>query len=88
MAELRRLAKLPLRLRLTLASDGEAAPDWLPSPPRRAGARVLEVAYAEAEKMALLRRAAADPAIADIDLQAPTLDALYAHFLRGREERR
>ena len=35
-----------------------------------------------------LRLAAADAGIADIELQAPTLDALYAHFLRGRGQAR
>ena len=33
-------------------------------------------------KMALLHRAAGDTGIADLDLLPPTLDELYAHFLR------
>jgi Cu-processing system ATP-binding protein len=83
LAELRGLAHLPLRLRLTLAEPGASPPEWLPAGVLRIGARLLELPCAPAEKMALLRQAAADPRIADIEVQAPTLDALYAHFLRG-----
>jgi Cu-processing system ATP-binding protein len=88
MAELRRLARLPLRLRLTLS--GATSPDWLASAGglRRVDARVVEIPCAPEDKMALLRRAAEDPAIADIELQAPTLDELYAHFLRGHGRER
>ncbi len=38
------------------------------------------------EKLALLRRAAEDPRITDLDLLPPGLDALYAHFLQGQRE--
>ena len=90
MAELRRLARLPLRLRLTLAEAGAAPPEWLGSAGdlRRLGADIVELACAPEEKMTLLRRAAEDARIADIELQAPTLDELYAHFLRGHGRRR
>ncbi|PWS36054.1 ABC transporter ATP-binding protein [Falsiroseomonas bella] len=84
LAELRALARLPVRLRLTLA--GATPPDWLASAGglRRIAARAVEIPCAPEDKMALLRRAAEDPAITDIELQAPTLDELYAHFLRGQ----
>jgi Cu-processing system ATP-binding protein len=90
MAELRRLARLPLRLRLTLAEAGAAPPEWLGSAGdlRQLGTDIVELACAPEEKMALLRRAADDARIADIELQAPTLDELYAHFLRGHGQRR
>lgn len=84
LEELRRLARLPVRLRLTLA--GDALPDWLAAEaaPRRLGPRLVELACAPEARMSLLRRAAADPRVAELDMAAPTLDELYAHFLRGR----
>ena len=36
----------------------------------------------EARKMDLLRVAAGDPSVTNIEIAAPTLDDLYAHFLR------
>ena len=36
----------------------------------------------EARKMDLLRVAAGDPCVTNIEIAAPTLDDLYAHFLR------
>lgn len=92
MAELRRLARLPLRLRLTLVEgDAEAAPpEWLAQARlmRHLGGRVFEVTCMPEEKMALLRQASADARIADLDLHVPTLDELYAHFLRGHGQHR
>lgn len=80
--ELRRLARLPARLRLTLA--GEEVPDWAGPDARRLAAGVVEVPCPAEARMAVLRRAAADPRVADLDLVPPTLDELYAHFLRAR----
>lgn len=88
MAELRRLARLPLRLRLTLADAGAAPPEWLPFAARRPEAGLIELDCTPEEKMALLRRAAEDPRIADVEMQPPTLDELYAHFLRGHGQAR
>ena len=36
----------------------------------------------EASKMELLRVAAGDPCVTNIEIAEPTLDDLYAHFLR------
>ncbi len=90
IAELRRLARLPTHLRLTLA-PGTAPPDWLAAaaavtdrPPGEAG--TVEIICPPEEKLALLRRAAEDPRITDLDLLPPGLDALYAHFLQGQRE--
>jgi Cu-processing system ATP-binding protein len=85
LEELRRLARLPVRIRLTLA--GEEWPDWLPAnaAPRRLGPRLVEFACAPEAQMPLLRRAAADARVVELDMAAPTLDELYAHFLRGRD---
>ena len=85
IAELRRLARLPVRLRLTLA-EGAAPPDWLAAAGRRPIGGQIEITCPPEEKMALLRRVAEEPRIADLDLLPPTLDELYAHFLRDRQE--
>jgi Cu-processing system ATP-binding protein len=89
MAELRGIARLPLRLRLTLAETAAAPPEWLAAADLyRFDGRVVELACAPEAKMALLRRAAEDAHVTDVELRAPTLDELYAHFLRGHGQAR
>ena len=39
----------------------------------------------EARKMDVLRAAAGDPNVTNIEIAAPTLDELYAHFLNSQE---
>jgi Cu-processing system ATP-binding protein len=39
----------------------------------------------DAQKMDLLRAAANDPRVRNIEIAAPTLDELYAHFLNTQE---
>jgi Cu-processing system ATP-binding protein len=82
MEELRRLARLPERLRLTLA--GEETPDWIGPEARRLDARMVEIPCPAEARMAMLRCATGDARVADLDLTPPTLDELYVHFLRGR----
>ncbi|MBK3777437.1 ATP-binding cassette domain-containing protein [Azospirillum brasilense] len=66
LATLRGLAQLPVRIRLTLPS-GE----------------VMETACANDDKVATLRQIACEgPEIADIEVLQPSLDEMYAHFLR------
>lgn len=86
LGELRGLARLPVRLRLALA--GEAVPEWLGAAgaARPLGPGRYELSCAPEAKMELLRRVAADPRVADLDLLPPTLDELYSHFLRLRQE--
>jgi len=84
MTELRRLAMLPVRLRLILV--GDAAPDWVGGEAQRIGPRHFEVLCSQNEKMAVLRRAAGDPLITDLEVLQPTLDELYGHFLHSRME--
>jgi Cu-processing system ATP-binding protein len=83
MAELRRLARRPVRVRLTLRDDRVTAPppiaglDW-----RRVGDRMFEIRCTEQEKVSVLRRVTADDSsIADIAVTSPSLDEIYAHFL-------
>ena len=66
LATLRGLARLPVRIRLTLPA-GE----------------VVETACANDDKVATLRQIACEgPEIADIEVVQPSLDEMYAHFLR------
>ena len=66
LATLRGLARLPVRIRLTLPS-GE----------------VVETACANDDKVATLRQIACEGSeIADIEVVQPSLDEMYAHFLR------
>ncbi|CAL8971268.1 putative ABC transporter ATP-binding protein YxlF [Rhodoplanes serenus] len=87
LAELRRLARLPIRVRVTV-EEPATAPDWL----RREGARVnghaFDLTCAPDDKMALLRRVAAgEGAIRDVEVAVPTVDELYAHFLARGQDR-
>lgn len=87
MDELRRLARLPVRMRVRLAAG--ASRDWLPADAvvlQERDATVVELACPPEEKMDLLRRVAAEGRAADLDLLPPTLDELYAHFLQGRSD--
>jgi Cu-processing system ATP-binding protein len=75
--DLRRLARLPVRVRLRPAGPFAGA-GWR---------RLADGSYAtevDAEdKLALLGRLLSDPAaVADLTVTEPTLDDLYAHFLR------
>jgi len=86
IGRLRNIARLPTKIRLKVSglSSGELPP-WLPSdaPSRRLNGHVVEVEAAPDRKIDLLHRAtAAGTAVEDLDLLPPTLDELYAHFLR------
>jgi Cu-processing system ATP-binding protein len=86
--ELRGIARLPTRIRVTL-TDCEAGKvdDWI----RKAGAwrrvngHMLEIDAAPEDKIMLLRKAAsAEAPVTDLDVVPPSLDELYAHFLGTR----
>jgi Cu-processing system ATP-binding protein len=85
--ELRRLASLPTRIRLKPASKANGVlKEWLQPVPgwRRVNSGFVEIDAAPDEKLALLRRATApDAPFEDVEVMPPTLDELYAHFLRG-----
>ena len=86
---LRRIARLPTRIRLTVPDLRPAAiPEWLGPVEgwRQVNGHLLEIDAGAEDKMALLRRATgAGGAVQDVDLIPPTLDDLYAHFLRSQE---
>ena len=87
--ELRRLARLPTRIRLKVAglAPGEV-PSWLPAsvPCRRLNGHIVEIDAAPEQKIELLRCAtAAGTTLEDFDVVPPNLDELYAHFLRHAE---
>lgn len=74
---LRQMARLPTRIRVRLADGGDRktfAGDWRP-----VNGRTMEIDAAPEQKLALVR-SAVGAAISDLDVRAPTLDELYAHF--------
>jgi Cu-processing system ATP-binding protein len=88
IADLRRLSRLPTRIRVRLA-DGDAGSPGLRRPElsgwRRINGHVFETEASPENKMALLRDAASQgSSVADLDLLPPTLDELYAHFLKAQ----
>ncbi len=84
--ELRRRAPLPTRIHLKAAEGGiGAVRDWLgpAASLRQINGSELVVDAAPARKLELLRRFTAPGApISDIDVIPPTLEDLYAHFVR------
>lgn len=86
IADLRRLAELPVRLRLRVNGGWPSAEAALP-PGAAVAARgegVVDLTCPEPAKMELIRRLAGmGETVRDIEIAPPSLDELYAHFLRG-----
>ncbi|AWB06925.1 ABC transporter ATP-binding protein (plasmid) [Azospirillum humicireducens] len=90
LATLRSLAQLPVRIRLTLPTgdiDALAARVGQGAALTRLAGGVVELACANDDKVALMRRIACDGptapiAVTDIEIVQPSLDEMYAHFLR------
>ncbi|MCK9517021.1 MAG: ABC transporter ATP-binding protein [Ottowia sp.] len=81
LGDLRASAALPVRVRATLAAEVAAVPEgW-----RRVGRHRLERSCSEPDKLTVLRQACAMPGLADIEIDAPSLDEMYAHFLRREQ---
>ncbi len=85
LSELRALSRLPTRMTLKLA-EGVARPEWIPNHAALRGCMCEVDIIDPSDKMRLLRQAAADLAVVDIIVAEPTLDDLYAHFLREQEQ--
>jgi Cu-processing system ATP-binding protein len=86
--ELRRIARLPTRIRLTLSEKSESIRNWLDSGEKwhRVNGEVVEIEIAPERKIELLRRATVTGApVKDVDVMQPTLDEIYAYFLRIQE---
>jgi Cu-processing system ATP-binding protein len=87
--ELRRIARLPTRIRLKVKDHGLTnIPNWLgPAGEwRHVNGHMIEIQAAPERKIEVLRRATEEGApVEDIDVVPPTLDELYAHFLRSQE---
>jgi Cu-processing system ATP-binding protein len=86
--ELRRIARLPAKVRLTISEKPESMQNWLGTGEKwhQVNGRVVEIEASPERKIELLRRAtAAGAPVKDIDVMQPTLDELYAHFLRTQE---
>jgi Cu-processing system ATP-binding protein len=86
MAELRAISRLPIRVAIDLAeAPGIAPPAWMNGLRTPAGSGHVMLVRDDAQKMDLLRAAAGDPRVRNIEIAAPTLDELYAHFLNSQE---
>jgi Cu-processing system ATP-binding protein len=90
--ELRRIARLPTRIRLKVTDQGLAnMPDWLGPVGewRRVNGHMVEIDAAPDRKIEVLRRATGEGTpVEDVDVVPPTLDDLYTHFLRSQEAAR
>lgn len=84
LAELRSISQLPIRVSLDLApgADNVPPPAWMNGTSIATPQGRVVLVPDEAGKMELLRVAAGDPSVRNIEIAAPTLDDLYAHFLR------
>ena len=90
--ELRRIARLPTRIRLKVTDLGLAdVPNWLGPVEgwRRVNGHMVEIDASPERKIEVLRRATDEGApVEDLDVIPPTLDELYAHFLLSQETAR
>lgn len=85
--DLRRIARLPTRISLKVA-DGTEKPQGIngTTPWRDLGDGAFETDVAPEEKIALLRKVTSTPTtLSALSVSEPTLDDLYAHFLRGQQ---
>ena len=85
MSALRQSTGLPIRIRLTLASHADSG-TVLARPWRRLDACRYELACLERDKVDAIRGIGAIAApLADLDIQAPSLDDIYAHLLERED---
>jgi Cu-processing system ATP-binding protein len=86
LAELRSISQLPIKVSLDLAPNAGDMPAWMTKEALATPRGHVVLVRDDAKKMDLLRDAASDPRVRNIDITAPTLDDLYAHFLRSQEQ--
>jgi Cu-processing system ATP-binding protein len=87
LAELRSISQLPIRISLELASGADGGlPAWLTGESLATVHGRIMLVRDDAQKMDILRAASNDRRVTNIDIAAPTLDDLYAHFLRTQEK--
>ncbi|MEA1648217.1 ABC transporter ATP-binding protein [Nitrospirillum sp. BR 11164] len=84
LTDLRHLADLPVRIRATGAQAGTVAEALGPLARVEPDGRAVECLCAGGDKVAVLRRLTSLP-LADIAVTEPSLDELYAHFLRREQ---
>lgn len=84
MADLRSLAHCPTRIRADFTGTNKPSGGILGNKAswREIGGNVVEIACAEPDKVAIVRRLLSLPGgPRDIEIVPPTLDDIYAHFL-------
>ncbi len=87
VAELRSISQLPIRISLDFSGDiGDTPVGWIAARSIATPGRHTVLVPDEKGKMDLIRAAAADPRVKNIEIAAPTLDDLYAHFLNTQEK--
>ena len=89
--ELRRIARLPAKIRLTVFGEMETIRNWLGAADkwRQLNGQLVEIDATPDRKIELLRRATDVGApVKDVDVMQPTLDQIYAHFLRTEDATR
>lgn len=87
LATLRNLAELPVRVRLTIGGsvtdDALVRISGMGDAPNRLSGGVVEFKCANDDKVHMVRRVAASSlCVSDLEIIQPSLDDLYAHFLR------
>jgi len=82
LSELRSISQLPIRVALDLAPGATVPAAWMNGANVAAPHGRILLVPDETAKMELLRVAAGNPGVTNIEIEAPTLDDLYAHFLR------
>jgi Cu-processing system ATP-binding protein len=85
LTELRSISQLPIRVSLDLAPGASIPAAWMNGESLATARGRLLLVPDEKGKMDVLRAAAGNPDVTNIEIAAPTLDELYAHFLNSQE---
>ncbi len=86
---LRALAGLPVRIKLSVLSDFRSRALYALAPlasSSHASEDVIELICESRRKMAIIRKIAEFPQVLDVAIAEPSLDEIYASFLRGKEK--